>query len=118
MAGVTHNTYELDAAGKRPGRLATEIAKILMGKHKATFRSHVDEGAKVCVANVDKLVFSGKKIVQKEYKHHSMHPGGLKRTPAKKLLTENPKEIVRHAVARMVPKNKLRTNRLKRLTFK
>lgn len=118
MAGVTHNTYEIDATGLRPGRLATQIAMILMGKYKPTFTWHIDDGAKVRIINVDKVIFSGKKLDQKDYKRHSMYPGGLKETPAKKVMTEDPKEVVRHAVAKMIPKNKFRANRLKRLSFK
>ena len=114
---ITHGKYEIDAAGKQPGRLATEIARLLMGKHKPTYSPHIDEGSKVVVMNADKVVFTGKKIEQKEYRPHSMHPGGLKETPAKKVIKENPEEVIRHAVEKMLPKNKHRSNRLKRLSF-
>lgn len=115
---ITHNKHLIDASGQRPGRLATQIAMILMGKNKPTYTPHIDNGGKVEVSNVSKLVFSGKKLEQKEYRHHSMHPGGLKETPAKKMVEEHPEEVLRHAVAKMIPKNKFRTNRLKRLSFK
>ncbi len=110
--------HEIDATGSAPGRLATSIATFLIGKHKASYTPHIDAGDKVIVTNADKIVFTGKKLAQKEYKHHSMHPGGLKRIPAKKLLTESPEEVIRHAVSKMLPRNKHRTARLRRLSFK
>lgn len=115
---MSHHKQELDATGQAPGRLATQIAMFLMGKHKVSYEMHVDKGDKVVVSNVDKIVFSGKKIDQKVYRHHSMHPGGLKETPAKKIITEDPREVVRLAVMKMLPKNKLRADRMKRLHFK
>lgn len=118
MAGITHNKHEIDATGQRPGRLATQVARLLMGKHKITYQLHVDEGSKVLITNVDKMVFTGKKLEQKDFKHHTMHPGGLKSTMVKKILKENPQEVLRHAVAKMIPKNKFRTNRMNRLSFK
>lgn len=109
---------EIDAAGQTPGRLASKIAIFLIGKHKPTYRPHVDNGDKIIVTNVSKMVFTGKKLEQKVYYHHSMHPGGLKEIPAKKIMAEKPEKVLKHAVARMLPKNKLRTQRLLRLTFK
>lgn len=114
---ITHNKYEIDAAGKAPGRLASEIARLLMGKHKVTYTPHIDDGSKVVVKNASRIVFTGKKLEQKVYRHHSMHPGGLKEIPAKRIISVNPEEAIRHAVAKMLPKNKHRTNRLKRLSF-
>lgn len=113
-----HGTYEIDAAGQAPGRLATKIVNYLTGKHKATFTPHIDDGSKVLVLNADKVVFTGKKIDQKIYRHHSMHPGGLKETPAKAVIKKDPKETIRLAVMKMLPKNKHRANRMKRLMFK
>lgn len=118
MARSTHGAYELDATNVAPGRLATQIALYLMGKHKPTYTPHIDDGSKVVIVNADKVRFTGKKIDQKLYRHHSMHPGGLKETPAKKVLLEKPEEVIRHAVMRMIPKNKHRANRMKRLLFK
>ncbi len=115
---MNRKKFEIDAAGMAPGRLATQIAKILMGKHKVGYQPNVDKGDKVIIINVDKLKFTGKKLDQKVYRHHSMHPGGLKETPAKKIMKENPKKIVLHAVAKMLPKNKLRDGRLLRISFK
>lgn len=117
MSSVNRKKHILDATGEAPGRFATKIATLLMGKHKVSYVLNRDMGDSVRVINADKVVFTGKKLVQKEYRHHTMHPGGLKETPAKKVMTENPEEIIRHAVAKMIPKNKHRTNRLKRLMF-
>ena len=69
------------------------------------------------VVNAAGMVFTGKKLEQKQYRHHSMHPGGLKEIPAKKMLLEKPEDVLCHAVAKMLPKNKLRTQRLRRLSF-
>ncbi len=110
--------FDIDAAGKTPGRLATKIAKILIGKHKVGYRTHIDSGDKVVVSNIKEMILTGKKIDQKVYYKHSMHPGGLKAMPIKKLMAEKPDEVLRRAVERMIPKNKLRTPRMLRLTFK
>lgn len=118
MSSIKRKKHELDATRQSPGRLATKIATLLMGKHKVGFEHYKDEGDKVVILNADKVVFTGKKLHQKEYKHHSMHPGGLKRIPAKKLKTEKPEEIIRLAVIKMLPKNKLRSQRMQRLSFK
>lgn len=118
MARINRKKIEVDAAGQAPGRVATKIAMILMGKTKASYETHVDHGDKVVVINAEQAVFTGKKMDQKVYRHHSMHPGGLKEAPAKRVIKEDPTEVIRHAVAKMLPKNKLRTDRLKRLTFK
>lgn len=109
--------HEIDATGAAPGRIATVAAALLIGKHKAAFSPELDLGDKVVVKNPAKLVFTGKKMDQKLYRHHSMHPGGLKSVPAKKIMTEKPEEIIRHAVWKMLPRNKHRDIRLKRLSF-
>lgn len=108
---------EIDAAGMAPGRLATQIAVALMGKNKADYAPHVDAGDKVRVKNVELLRFTGKKLSQKLYRHHSNYPGGLKEVPAKKMMAERPQEVLRRAVIKMLPKNKLRDQRMIRLTF-
>lgn len=103
---MNRTKYTIDATSLRPGRLATQIAGILMGKHKVSYVPYKDVGDKVVITNVDKIVFSGKKLDQKDYKHHSMHPGGLKSTPVKKVIIEDPKKVIIHAVAKMIPKIK------------
>ncbi len=110
-------THTIDAAGKPPGRLASEISRLLIGKHKPTYVPNVDMGDCVEVVNVGRMHFSGKKLEQAECKHHTGYQGGLKRTPVKRVFKEKPTEVLRHAVSRMLPKNRLRTARLKRLKF-
>lgn len=112
---VKRATVEIDATGKVVGRLATHIAKILMGKHRATYVPHIDSGDIVKVTNAAKIEFTGKKWEQKVHYRTSNRPGGLKRTPVSKLREENPGEILRHAVKYMLPKNRTQATRLKRL---
>lgn len=115
MPNVVRTTHEIDATGQVVGRLATRIAKLLMGKHKATYVPHLDMGDIVKVTNAAKIEFTGKKWEQKVHFRTSNRPGGLKRTPVAKLRTENPGEILRHAVKYMLPKNRTQSVRLKRL---
>jgi large subunit ribosomal protein L13 len=115
---MSRKIFEIDATGKAPGRLASEVAQILIGKHKPTYEPYLDKGDKVVILNADKIVFTGKKKDQKVYRHHTMHPGGLKEVPAVKMLAEKPEEVIERAVARMLPKNSMREARLKRLSFK
>jgi len=115
---VKRNKIEIDATGMAPGRLASRIAVILQGKHKVSYVTNKDLGDKVVVLNHKAVKFSGKKIDQKIYRHHSNHPGGLKEIPAKKMVADNPDRVIMHAVARMLPKNKLREARLRRVVLK
>ncbi len=115
---ISRETHHIDATGKRPGRLASQIAMLLIGKNKPSYTPNVDNGDKVEVTNVKGLVFSGNKAEGKVYQRHTGFLGHLKEKQAKTLQREKPAEVLRHAVSRMLPKNKLRTNRLKRLTFK
>ncbi len=108
---------EIDATGMAPGRLASQIAGLIMGKGKPSYVPYKDMGDKVVVKNVKYIKFTGKKIDQKVYRHHSNYPGGLKEIPAKKMM-EKPDKVVLHAVAKMIPKNKMRTDRLRRVSFK
>lgn len=107
----------LDASGQIVGRIATKIAMILMGKNKPDFQRHIDTGDKVEISNIKEIRFTGKKAISKEYRHHSLHPGGLKVKTAQTLVKENPEEILIHAVSRMLPKNKMRSPRLLRIKF-
>jgi large subunit ribosomal protein L13 len=118
MTTITRQTHEIDASGRAPGRIATEVAMLLRGKNKADFTPHIDGGDFVTVVNAKEVVFTGKKLAQKDYYHHTMYPGGLRRTPMKKLFDEDPSEIIRRAVMGMLPKNKLRNEMMKRLTIK
>ena len=113
---ATREIHTIDAAGKSPGRIATQIAMLLRGKNKPTFAPHIDAGDFVTVINAEQLKFTGKKLVQKDYFHHSQYPGGLKRTPMKKVFDESPGEVIRRAVYGMLPKNSLRNEMMKGLT--
>lgn len=112
---VKRDWYEIDATGHTVGRIATEIAKVLIGKNKPQFSRHVDTGDFVIVTNVDKVEFRGNKWEQKIYYNHSLYPGGLKETPASKVREKFPERILHAAVRGMLPKNRLRSGRLKRL---
>lgn len=118
MTSIKRKKIEVDATDMAPGRLATQIATILMGKNKPNYDPRLDCGDKVVVLNAKFMRFSGKKIDQKVYRHHSMHPGGLKETPAKKVMKENPEKVVSLTVVKMLPKNKFRTDRMNRISFK
>jgi len=104
---VERKWYVVDAEGKPLGRLASEVAKILRGKHKPEFTPHVDTGDHVIVVNAEKVVLTGKKLDQKLYRHHSLHPGGLKEIKYRAFLQEKPERAVEIAVKRMLPKNSL-----------
>ena len=110
--------HEIDATGESLGRLATRVAKILRGKHKPEFLPHVDLGDFVVIINVDKIKFTGKKLLQKVYYSHSGYIGGLKTKKLSELFEQRPGEVLKRAVRGMLPNNKLRPGMLKRLTFK
>jgi large subunit ribosomal protein L13 len=97
----------VDATDKTLGRLSTEIAKVLQGKHKPIYTKHVDTGDYVIVVNAEKIKLSGKKLTDKMYYHHTGYPGGIKSTNAAKLLTKDPTALVKNAVKGMMPKNQL-----------
>lgn len=112
---VQRKWYVVDASGKVLGRLASQIAKILMGKHKPNYTPHVDMGDYVVVVNADKVVLTGKKWKQKVYYWHSGYPGGLKSMTAEQMLQKHPERLVWLAVRRMLPKTVLGRRMLKRL---
>jgi large subunit ribosomal protein L13 len=99
--------YVIDATDMVVGRLAAQIAPILMGKHRPTYTPHIDTGDFVIVTNVEKVVFTGNKWQQKSYQRYSGHPGGQKEEVAWKLLQRRPERILQLAVQRMMPKNKI-----------
>jgi large subunit ribosomal protein L13 len=99
--------YVIDANEAVVGRLAAQIAPILMGKHRPTYAPHIDTGDYVIVTNVDKVVFTGNKWQQKFYQRYSGHPGGQKEEQAWKLFQRHPDRILRLAIQRMMPKNKI-----------
>jgi len=112
---MSNEIHTIDAAGQAPGRLATEVTRILIGKHKPTFTPHIDDGDHVQVLNASKMVLTGKKMDQKVYSHHTTYAAGLRQKKLSTLWAEDPADVLRRAVSRMLPKNKHRTERLKRL---
>lgn len=112
---VERKWYVIDAEGKTLGRLSTEVAKLLRGKHKPIYTTHVDTGDYVIVVNCDKVVLTGKKLDQKMYRHHSGYMGGMKEIPYKQFMEDNADKAVYLAVKGMLPKNKLGRQMLKKL---
>ncbi len=112
---VERNWYVVDAAGKTLGRLASEIAKILRGKHKPEFTPHVDTGDYVIVVNAEKVELTGNKWEDKLHYKHSNYPGGLKKTPYEELRKKKPEFIIQKAVRGMIPHNKLGRQVVKKL---
>ena len=112
---VVRNWYEIDAEGKILGKLAAEIAVKLMGKHKVSYTPHVDGGDFVVVTNAEKIAVTGNKLLAKKYYRHSGYPGGLKTRSLEEMLTKQPTEVIRKAVERMLPKNKLGSQMIGRL---
>src|SRR5215472_17220048 len=107
--------YVIDASEQVVGRLAAQIAPILMGKHRPTYTPHIDTGDYVIVTNVDKVVFTGRKWQQKSYQRYTGHPGGQKEEVAWKLFKRRPERILQLAVQRMMPKNKIGRHMLSKL---
>jgi large subunit ribosomal protein L13 len=107
--------YVIDANEAVVGRLAAQIAPILMGKHRPTYTAHIDTGDYVIVTNVDKVVFTGNKWQQKFYQRYSGHPGGQKDEQAWKLFQRHPDRILKLAIQRMMPKNKIGRHMLGKL---
>ena len=99
--------WVVDAADKPLGRLASEIAAVLRGKHKPTFTPHVDTGDFVVVVNCDKVKLTGQKLDQKHYYHHSGSPGGIRKESYRHLLDRKPEFVIEKAVKGMLPKNVL-----------
>jgi large subunit ribosomal protein L13 len=112
---VGKNWFVVDAEGQVLGRLATRIARLLIGKDKATFTPSLDCGDHVVVINAEHVRLTGNKIDQKVYRRHSGYPGGLKEVPIRQLMQRRPEEVIREAVLGMLPKNKLRARRAKKL---
>lgn len=112
---VTRDWHLLDARGKIVGRMATNIADLLRGKHKPIFTPHVDTGDFVVVVNAKDVMLTGNKFKQKTYWHHSGYPGGIKSITAEKLLEKKPEDVIRYAVKGMLPKNRLGRKMIKKL---
>jgi len=112
---IISNWYVIDAEGQILGRLASEIARRLRGKHKPIYTPYVDTGDFVIVVNAGKVSLTGKKLSDKVYYHYSGYPGGLKKTYAGKMLEDNPDKVLNYAVKGMLPKNSLGRKMLKKL---
>ena len=107
--------YIIDAANKPLGRVATEAARLLRGKHKTTFTPNIDTGDHVIILNTKDVILTGNKINQKVYRHHSGYIGGMKEVSAKTMLEENPEKAMMLAVKGMLPHNSLGRAQLKKL---
>lgn len=114
---MKRKTHIIDANGKVLGRLASQIATLLHGKHKPNFVPNIDMGDFVIVKNVAKLKITGRKMEEKKYFRHSGYLGRGKEIPLKKLFQEKPDEVLRKAVFGMLPKNRLRAKMIKKLKF-
>ena len=118
MKSIARNIHTIDAEGKAPGRLATEVVGLLMGKHKPSFTPNIDGGDHVQVINASKMHLTGKKMDQKMYYRHTAYASGLRVTPIKRIWAKDPSEVLIRAVSRMLPKNSHRNERLKRFIVK
>lgn len=112
---IVKKWHVVDADGLVVGRLASRVAMILRGKDKPIFTPHTDTGDFVIIINADKVRFTGNKLEQKAYYHHTGYPGGIKKEMAKDIMKESPERIITTAVRGMLPKNKLGRLQLKKL---
>jgi large subunit ribosomal protein L13 len=112
---ITRDWWLIDADGVVLGRLASEVAKLLRGKHKPSFAPHLDTGDHVVVVNASKVVLTGGKLLQKQHYRHSGYPGGLRAVPYSKLMAERPDLAIEKAVKGMLPANRLGRAMLKKL---
>ena len=112
---VKRNWYLLDGRGKILGRIATQAAVIIRGKHKKNYTANVEMGDFVVIINAKLIKYSGKKIEQKEYFRHSGYPGGLKSVSLKELKRTDPTEPIRRAIIGMMPDNRLKQEQIKRI---
>jgi large subunit ribosomal protein L13 len=112
---VGKDWFVIDANGQVLGRLATRIARMLIGKDKPSYTPFLDCGDHIVVINAERVKLTGNKMDQKMYRHHSGWPGGLKEVSIRALMQRRPEEVIREAVLGMLPKNKLRARRAKKL---
>lgn len=114
-ATIERQWYIVDAEGKTLGRLASEVAAVLRGKHKPTFTPHVDCGDYVIITNAEKIVLTGNKLDNKMYYNHSLHIGGLRKRNARTMVEKYPTEMVERAIKGMLPHNRLGRQQFKKL---
>lgn len=107
--------FVIDATDQVVGRLAVQIANVLRGKHRPEYTPHIDTGEFIIVINAEKVKFTGKKLDTKVYRSYSRYPGGLKEITARQMLAKRPEQILREAVRRMVPRNRLGRQQMSKL---
>lgn len=112
---IERSWYIVDAEGLTLGRMSTEVARVLRGKHKPTFTPHIDTGDHVIIINADKVVLSAGKAEKKMVHHHTGYPGGIRSTTYAKDLDAKPADAVRRTIRGMLPKNRLGRQQLKKL---
>jgi large subunit ribosomal protein L13 len=112
---IQHQWHVLDASGKILGKLATQAATLLLGKHKPIFTPNMDTGDFVVIINAEKVRFSGNKEEKKLYYRHSGYPGGLKKATLEEMMQADPTRVIEKAVKGMLPTNRLRPVRMKKL---
>jgi len=112
---IERKWYIIDAANKPLGRVATEAARLLRGKHKPTYTPNMDAGDHVIILNASEVVLTGKKLDQKIYRHHSGYIGGMKETTARVMLEKNPERAMMLAIKGMLPKNSLGRQMIKKV---
>jgi large subunit ribosomal protein L13 len=112
---IERKWFLIDAEDKVLGRLASQVSRILRGKHKPIFTRHVDTGDHIVIINAEKVRLTGKKVSQKIYYRHSQYPGGLKEIGVERMLKEHPERVIEFAVRGMMPHNRLGRQMLKKL---
>jgi large subunit ribosomal protein L13 len=112
---IIRKWYVVDAAGKPIGRLASQVAKILRGKHKPTFTPHMDTGDFIIIINADKVILTGRNKPEQPIYHHTMYPGGIRATTYGTMLEKTPEKLITRVVKGMLPHNTLGANMLKKL---
>ncbi|KKQ97879.1 MAG: 50S ribosomal protein L13 [Candidatus Woesebacteria bacterium GW2011_GWB1_39_12] len=112
---IKRNWHLIDAKNQVLGRLSTQVAMFLMGKHKPSYSNHLDMGDCVVIINAEKVELTGAKTKQKVYRGHSGYPGGFKEVKFEKLFSDRPAKVIEHAVSGMLPDNRLKSGRLRRL---
>jgi large subunit ribosomal protein L13 len=114
-AEIDRKWYIIDASGQRLGRLASEVATILRGKHKPTYTPHLDTGDYIIIINADKIELSGDKLQQKKYRYYTGYPGGLREIDYQTMLKKKPERAIEIAVKGMLPHNRLGRKMFKKL---
>lgn len=112
---IERKWHVIDASDRTLGKLATEAAVLLMGKHKPTFSPNIDTGDNVIVINAEKVQVTGNKLKQKQYYRHSDYPGGFKSIPLEKMMQDDPAQVIQHAVRGMLPHTRLGAQMRKKL---